>query len=152
MRLFFHGLVCVSVALVFPIEREASARNEGDVAGEVAGRVDDYYGSMGASSTVAVPSYHGVEPELILDYDAWAPNRPMGVGGTLKGFPTVERASAGRGAPNYNSSDIFLLAQGDAKEELMVCATGSTSPSCTTCPTGSTCYSTKRDNFTRIRN
>jgi len=111
-----------------------------------ASQVDPFYGAFGTEVPIAVPSYHGLEPSLKLGYSSTAGNGFAGVGWALGGFSTIERASPGNGAPAYNANDIFVL----DGQQLVPCATGSTSPSCTTCPVGSACYSTRIENYSRI--
>jgi len=110
--------------------------------GTSTGSVDPFYGSFSASVPIQVPPYHGIEPQLAISYNSSFKNGYAGVGSTLTGFSTIERASPGKGSPHYNSSDIYLL----DGQELVPCVAGSTSPSCTT---GGT-HSTKMENYQRI--
>ncbi len=107
-----------------------------------ASKVDPFYGSFGTSVPIAVPEFHGIEPNLSLVYSSTSGNGLAGVGWSLSGFSTIERASPGKGAPAYNASDIFLI-DGQA---MVPCTAGSTSPSCLT---GGT-HSTEIENYQRI--
>ncbi|HUQ01565.1 MAG TPA: RHS repeat-associated core domain-containing protein [Kofleriaceae bacterium] len=102
----------------------------------------DAFGAFGFSIPIEVPAFRGITPRLALAYDSAGGNGWAGVGWSLDGIGRIERASAGKGAPAYDASDIFLL----NGEELVPCVAGSVSPSCTT---GGT-HSTKNESFTRI--
>lgn len=108
------------------------------------------YGAFQTSVPIEVPPYHGLEPRLNLAYNSSAGNGWLGVGWDLSGVSSIERASPGRGVPNYNNSDIFFL---DGME-LVLCTSNSISPSCTTAKSafGSSngFYSTKIESFMRI--
>jgi RHS repeat-associated protein len=110
---------------------------------------DAVSGTFKTAVPIAVPRYHGIEPNLALVYDSRGPNGIAGVGWRLEGFPIIERASSGRGAPTYTASDIYLL----DGQELIPCVAGSVSPSCTS-PDGTgtgTYYSTKMESHLRIK-
>jgi RHS repeat-associated protein len=90
-------------------------------------------GAFTESIPIEVPPFHGLEPHLSVNYNSDSSFGLMGVGWSLSGFSTIERANFGRGAPSYNglattTSDIFLL----DGQDLTPCKTGSVSPSCTT--------------------
>lgn len=102
----------------------------------------DARGAFSDAIPLQVPAYRGLEPQLALKYESGAGNGVVGQGWTLTGVTEVERAGAGKGAPKYDSSDIFLL----DGQELVACAAGSASPSCTT---GGT-HSTKNESYLRI--
>ncbi|WAS90514.1 SpvB/TcaC N-terminal domain-containing protein [Nannocystis punicea] len=104
--------------------------------------IDASHGTYGDRIPIEVPAFRGITPELALTYDSSGENGESGVGWSLDGAGVVERASPGKGAPNYDATDIFLL---DGKE-MVACAPGSVSPSCTT---GGT-HSTKVENYERI--
>jgi len=104
--------------------------------------VEGSHGTFSDSIPIEVPPFHGVTPNLQLGYDSSDGNGLLGVGWSLHGVGQVVRASPGKGAPNYDSNDIYLL----NGEELVACAAGSVSPSCTT---GGT-HSTKIENYERI--
>ena len=71
------------------------------------------------------------------------------MGWSLGGVSIIERAGVGKGAPKYDSSDIYVF----DGQELIACQTGSVSPSCTTGAAGSgiTYYSTKIESYQRIQ-
>ncbi|HEY3351640.1 MAG TPA: FG-GAP-like repeat-containing protein [Polyangia bacterium] len=81
------------------------------------GAVDEFTGSFGTSIPITVPAYHGLEPQLGLSYSSGGGNGFVGVGWSLAGFSTIERASPGRGTPRYDANDIYLL----DGEELVPC-------------------------------
>ncbi|MBI2390153.1 MAG: VCBS repeat-containing protein [Deltaproteobacteria bacterium] len=99
-------LVGVFAGALVTIARPASARAD---EGSGNGPVDPFFGSFGAAVEIDVPSYHGFEPRLALHYNSQLGNGRAGVGWSLSGFATVERASPGKGAPRYDASDTFLL-------------------------------------------
>jgi len=99
------------------------------------GRVDPYYGSFSTEIPLVVPQYHGLEPALKLVYGSSGGNGFVGVGWGLSGVSVIERASAGGGAPRYDSSDTFYM---DGMELLADTSMGGT-------------HSTRIKNYTRIR-
>lgn len=143
---FWIGLCCAGVVL-----GQFSVAAAADAASDVSGRANAFFGSYQEDVPIQVPPFHGLEPKLALHYDSSSGNGELGVGWSLSGFSTIERASAGRGAPAYTSNDIFLL---DGLE-LIPCAAGSLSPSCTTgtvpsCPTCVGNYSTRVESYLSI--
>jgi hypothetical protein len=130
----------------FAQEGGASSQTPSTQGGIGESTVDRFYGELGHRISVQVPGFHGIEPKLSFQHRSSAPNGVLGVGWSLDGFSVIERASPGRGAPAYDSSDVYLL----DGQTLVPCASGSVSPSCTTCPSGMTCYSTKMESYTRI--
>jgi RHS repeat-associated protein len=99
-------------------------------------------GSFSDKIPVTIPAFHGITPELSLSYESSAGNGWAGVGWTVDGVGEIERAGAGRGAPRYDATDVYVV----GGEELVPCAAGSVSPSCTT---GGT-HSTKNESYTRF--
>ena len=77
-------------------------------------------GSYTTAIPIKVPPYHGLEPKLALAYSSAGGNGWLGVGWSLSGISTIERASPGKGAPRYDDSDIFLL----DGQELVPCTLG----------------------------
>src|SRR5712691_7604878 len=118
----------------------ASASEAAEKASE---QVNPFYGSFGYSIPIEVPAFHGLEPRLALAYSSEGRNGMLGVGWTLAGFSTIERANSGRGTPHFDANDIYLL----DGQELVACVTGSASPSCTS---GGT-HSTKIESYLKIR-
>ena len=106
-------------------------------------QVSPFYGSFGYTVPIEVPPYHGLEPRLALAYNSEGRNGFLGVGWTLAGFSTIERANPGRGTPRFDTSDVYLL----DGQELVACVEGSMSPSCTS---GGT-HSTKIESYLKIR-
>ena len=105
-------------------------------------QVEPFYGSFGTSVPIEVPGFHGIEPGLALSYNSASGNGFAGVGWSLSGLSTIERASPGKGAPKYDGLDIFLL----DGQELIPCTAAMVSPSCTT--GGS--HATKIESYRRI--
>ncbi len=93
-------------------------------------------GTLTRNIPIAVPGFHGIEPHLALHYDSSVGNGKVGVGWALSGFETIERASPGRGAPSWGTTDIFLY----GGQPLVPCHAGSVSPSCTSGGTHSTLF------------
>jgi len=106
-------------------------------------QVSPFYGSFSQTIPIEVPAFHGLEPRLALGYSSEGRNGFAGVGWSLSGFSTIERANAGRGTPRFDASDIYLL----DGQELVACVSGSVSPSCTS---GGT-HSTKIESYLKIR-
>jgi hypothetical protein len=107
---------------------------------------DGVSGSSGGylqSIPIAVPAYRGLEPRLALGYSSQGRDGLAGVGWGLSGFGTVERVSAGLGAPRYDSTDVYLL----GGLELLPCPAANSSPSCTN---GGT-HTTKVESNLKIR-
>jgi Salmonella virulence plasmid 65kDa B protein len=92
---------------------------------------------------IAVPTYRGLEPRLVLGYSSRGRGGFAGVGWGLSGFATVERVGAGLGAPRYNSTDVYLL----GGMELLPCPAPNSSPSCTN---GGT-HTTKAESNLKVR-
>jgi len=107
-------------------------------------QVDGANGSFVQTIPIEVPSFFGIEPKLTLSYDSKQGNGPLGMGWHVVGLSVIQRASPGRGVPNYflDTTDIYLL----DGQELIPCVTGMTSPSCTA--GGS--YATKIESYLRI--
>lgn len=102
----------------------------------------DGRGAFTDSIPIEVPDFRGITPELSLTYDSSAGNGWAGMGWRLAGMSRIERASAGRGAPRYDATDIYTV-DGD---ELVACGAGSVSPSCTS---GGT-HATRNETYVRI--
>jgi YD repeat-containing protein len=73
---------------------------------------------------LAVPSFHGVEPKIVLNYASTRKTKTgglyqgwLGYGWGLKGFDVIERARPKSGIPAFNKHDVFLL----NGEELVLC-------------------------------
>ncbi|HZS39020.1 MAG TPA: FG-GAP-like repeat-containing protein, partial [Polyangia bacterium] len=115
---------------------------DGNQAGLGTSSVARFTGELAHHIPIQVPPYHGLEPALALHYHSGQRDGFVGVGWTLKGVNVIQRASPGRGAPNYGGGDIFLL---DGME-LVPCAAGSVSPSCAN---GGT-HATKIESYHRV--
>lgn len=106
-------------------------------------QVSPFYGSFSHAIPIEVPPFHGVEPKLALSYSSEGRNGWLGVGWSLAGISTIERVNGGRGTPNWDASDTYLL----DGQELVACVAGMVSPSCTT--GGS--HATKIESYLKIR-
>jgi hypothetical protein len=103
-------------------------------------------GSSGGFSTaipIRVPTFRGIEPAIVLGYSSQSRGGFAGVGWSLGGFGTVERASPGLGSPRYDATDVFVL----NGQELLPCPAPNPSPSCTA---GGT-HTTKSESDLKIR-
>lgn len=78
------------------------------IAGE-SGSVNGFYGSFATEVPLALPAFHGLEPDLKLSYHSGGGPTWIGHGWSLTGLSFIERATPGGGAPLYNSSDGFYL-------------------------------------------
>ncbi|BAB53054.1 mll6839 [Mesorhizobium japonicum MAFF 303099] len=73
-------------------------------------------GNLGYSIGIDVPAFHGIEPQIALNYNS---SRKTKLGGLyqgwlgyawgLDGFDVIERATPGYGMPAYDANDIYLL-------------------------------------------
>ena len=108
----------------------------------------DQYGSYSTGIKIDVPVFHGLEPQVSLSYSSNGGNGNVGTGWDLHAASMIKRASSGRGAPRYDTSDIFLL----DGTELVPCAAGSPSPSCMTAGVSIVgTHSTKIESYKKIR-
>ncbi|MER9934334.1 FG-GAP-like repeat-containing protein [Mesorhizobium sp. M0088] len=106
-------------------------------------------GNLGYAIGIDAPAFHGIEPQIALNYNS---SRKTKIGGLyqgwlgyawgLDGFDVVERASPGYGMPAYDATDIYLL-DGQA---MVTCVAGMVSPSCST---GGT-HATENESYRRI--
>ncbi|WP_181168037.1 hypothetical protein [Mesorhizobium sp. B2-4-19] len=106
-------------------------------------------GNLGYAIGIDVPAFHGIEPQIALNYNS---SRKTKLGGLyqgwlgyawgLDGFDVIERASPGYGMPAYDANDIYLL-DGQA---MVACTAGMVSPSCAT---GGT-HATENESYRRI--
>ena len=74
-----------------------------------AGSVSPYYGTFATEVPIAVPEYHGLEPNLKLSYNSSGHNGFVGVGWGLAGLSFIERALPGGGAPRYDANDGYFI-------------------------------------------
>ena len=83
-------------------------------------------GQLQYSVPIAVPAFRDLEPQLALRYSSDVGRKAgdgafVGVGWNVAGFSSIERISAGRGAPFYDTArDIFSL----DGTELLKCSNG----------------------------
>ncbi len=145
---FLRSLVVLSVLFASVIGVAPRANADDDPASVSYGsfkpseQVSPFQGSFGTGIPIAVPPFHGIEPGLALAYSSTGGNGIAGVGWSLTGFRTIERASPGRGTPRFTSADIYLL---DGME-LVPCG-AITSPSCSS---GGT-HATKNESYQKIK-
>ncbi|PWW67108.1 RHS repeat-associated core domain-containing protein [Actinokineospora spheciospongiae] len=145
------GTATAAVALPPPTDKPEAAEERtplADAAKSRAPEVPDRTwevtpgGAFSDKIPISVPAFHGITPELSLGYESSGGNGWVGVGWRVDGVGEIERAGAGRGAPRYDATDVFVV----GGEELVPCATGSASPSCTT---GGT-HSTENESYARF--
>src|SRR4029450_8218592 len=72
-------------------------------------QVSPFYGSFSHSIPVEVPGFRGLEPKIALTYSSEGRNGFVGVGWSLAGFSTIQRANQGLGTPKFDGNDIYLL-------------------------------------------
>lgn len=106
-------------------------------------------GNLDYSIAIDAPAFHGIEPQIALNYNS---SRKTKLGGLyqgwlgyawgLDGFDVIERATPGYGMPAYDANDIYLL-DGQA---MVACTAGMVSPSCAT---GGT-HATENESYRRI--
>ncbi|HEY3357488.1 MAG TPA: RHS repeat-associated core domain-containing protein [Polyangia bacterium] len=71
--------------------------------------VDAYTGQFTTSVPIAAPPFRGLQPEVALMYSSAGTNGIVGVGWSLAGGSAIERVAPGRGTPNWDSADIYVL-------------------------------------------
>jgi RHS repeat-associated protein len=94
-------------------------------------------GSFTNSVPIQIPSFHGIEPHVSLDYDSAAGNGEVGVGWRLTVGSLIVRSGPNGGLPRYDDSDVFRV----DGTELVACAP--------TCKTGGT-HETRQQSFERF--
>lgn len=95
-------------------------------------------GAFASKISLDLPEFRSLTPELVLRYNSSAPNDFAGVGWSLTGFSTIERASPGRGSPRFSQTlgaESYLL---DGQELIPSTALGGT-------------HATLRQNHQRIK-
>ena len=107
-------------------------------------------GSFRTDVPIQVPSFHGLQPGLSLEYSSQAGNGWVGEGWTLAGASVIERQSGVHGLPAWNSGDHYALDGVD----LVACAGGTArvaaSPSCAHQVAGTVGYTSQVENYERI--
>lgn len=96
--------------------------------------VTNNLGGFSTSVPFEVPAFHGITPNLGLQYDSARDNGFAGVGWALTGLDRIDRVSAAGGSPRFDSTDGFEL-----NGERLVANTGLGGQ-----------YVTKRQSFERI--
>ena len=96
--------------------------------------VDPFYGSFGTEIPIEVPAFHGLEPQLALNYSSSGGNGWIGMGWGLGGVSSIERAGPNRSYVTFTDDDAFYL---DGSELIP-------------CDTQGGEYCTKIHNFSRI--
>ena len=94
-------------SLAFPCL--ALAQDAELVGGGSGGSVNGYYGSFGTDVPISVPPFHGIGPKVKLVYSSGGTSGFAGSGWTLQATSFIVRASASKGLPKYDSTDIYLL-------------------------------------------
>jgi len=85
-------------------------------------------GSYSTNVDIIVPNFRGLEPRIKLTYDtsrsvryeAGRSNQLLGLGWSLRGVSTIERATPRRGSPRFDGNDIFIF----DRSEQVECDTG----------------------------
>ncbi|MGX5830928.1 RHS repeat-associated core domain-containing protein [Mesorhizobium sp. 43Arga] len=106
-------------------------------------------GNLGYSIGIDAPAFHGIEPQIALNYNSSRKTKTgglyqgwLGYAWGLDGFDVIEWATPGYGMPAYDANDIYLL-DGQA---MVACTAGMVSPSCAT---GGT-HATENESYRRI--
>ncbi|WP_432288798.1 RHS repeat-associated core domain-containing protein (plasmid) [Aminobacter sp. BA135] len=106
-------------------------------------------GNLSYRFDIEVPSFHGLEPAIALNYNSSRKTKLsagyqgwLGYAWGIEGFDVIERASPGYGLPNFDANDVYLL----NGVELVPCTAGVTSPSCST--GGS--HATENESYRRV--
>ncbi len=85
--------------------------------------VDPYFGLLTTDVAIDVPPFRSLTPKLELQYTSTTHNGWLCAGWELVGFSTIERTGVNRGAPRYDTSDIYIL---DGQELVASTALGGT--------------------------
>jgi hypothetical protein len=108
-------------------------------------------GALRYSYGLDLPAFHGLEPDISLNYDSGRKTKLgagyqgwLGFGWGLDGFDVIERQRPKGGVPAFDANDVYLL----NGTELVPCAAGMDSPSCAT---GGN-YATEVESYQRIKN
>ena len=108
-------------------------------------------GALRYSYGLDLPAFHGLEPEIALNYDSGRKTKLganyqgwLGFGWGLEGFDMIERQRPKGGVPAFDASDVYLL----NGTELVPCTANMDSPSCAA---GGN-YATEVESYQRIRN
>ncbi|MER8985517.1 MULTISPECIES: RHS repeat-associated core domain-containing protein [unclassified Mesorhizobium] len=106
-------------------------------------------GNLGYGIGIDVPDFHGIEPQIALNYNSSRKTKIgdlyqgwLGYAWGLDGFDVIERATPGYGMPAFDANDIYLL---DGRA-MVACVAGMISPSCAT---GGT-HATENESYRRI--
>jgi hypothetical protein len=94
-------------------------------------------GAFTNSVPITVPSFHGLEPHVSLEYDSSAGNGEAGVGWRLSAGSSIVRSGVRGSLPQYDARDVFLV----DGIEMVACAPD--------CPTGGT-HETRQQSFERF--
>lgn len=107
-------------------------------------------GALRYSYGLDLPAFHGIEPEISLNYDSSRKTKLgagyqgwLGFGWGLDGFDVIERQRPKGGVPAFNASDVYLL----NGTELVACTPNMVSPSCAA---GGN-YATEVESYQRIK-
>jgi RHS repeat-associated protein len=133
-----------AVAAILSLLVLGSARSVAAAAKPNHGEAGHFMGGYETAIPIAVPAFHGVEPDLALSYDSSSPGDGfVGPGWSVSGISTITRAGRYHGTPRYDDSDVFLM---DGEELVPCAATTGVSPSCLT---GGT-HASKIESYLRI--
>ena len=108
-------------------------------------------GALRYSYGIDLPGFHGIEPEISLNYDSGRKTKLgagyqgwLGFGWGLDGFDVIERQRAKGGVPAFDANDVYLL----NGTELVACAVAAAgTPSCAA---GGN-YATEVESYQRIK-
>ena len=107
-------------------------------------------GALRYSYGLDLPTFHGLEPGISLNYDSGRKTKLgagyqgwLGFGWGLDGFDVIERQRPKGGVPAFDANDVYLL----NGTELVACTAGMDSPSCTS---GGN-YATEVESYQRIK-
>ncbi len=71
--------------------------------------VNGFFGSFSTEIPIEVPPFHGIQPRIKLVYNSGSQNGWVGVGWNAAATSIVQRTSARRGAPKYDTTDIYMI-------------------------------------------
>jgi Salmonella virulence plasmid 65kDa B protein/FG-GAP-like repeat len=107
-------------------------------------------GSFTTQVPIEVPSFHGIQPDLALQYSSQGGNGWVGIGWSLTGTSMIDRTAGAHGLPHWDASDHFTI----DGVGLIPCAGGTprvqTSPSCAHPVAGTNGYTSQIETYQRI--
>ena len=122
-RIALGTLFSVVCVLTFTLLADAAIWDPTPVAPKV--EVSGYTGGYGTHTSIVVPSFHGIEPQIALSYGSSSSNGFVGVGWGISGLSSIVRMGSEDGVPRWDETDQYRL-----NGQLLVPCGASNSPGC----------------------